>query len=192
MLWHAAEEKGEEVRLELPGYGALGPLVRCRAKEGMIRFRIGDSDRTVAGRIPAGTGEAILIFFPAGEDDGADPPRQRIFAIDSSEENFPDGGAFVGNFHHRDIRLMLGEHRMQLRGGGGMGVRRPAERNAFNMAPVRVDFQQGEGWRMASESQIRFVPGMRYLILAYVDPGSGRPRVSTLTIVEPVTVPDED
>lgn len=189
VLWHAAEG-GEELRLEMPGRGTLGPEIRCHSAGGVMAFRVGDSERTIKARVPNGTDEAILIFLPVGGGDG--PPRQRIFAVDGSEENFPPGGAVVANFYHREIRFALGEHRIRLRPGGSHGAERPEELDAFNMAPLLVQFRQGEGWRTASESQVRSVPGMRYLILAYVDPGSGRPRIATFTLVEPVAEPGDE
>jgi len=54
------------------------------------------------------------------------------------------------------------------------------ERDPFNMAPVIFEFLQGDQWRTANESTLRFLPGIRYLIIAYVDHDSGRPRVSPL------------
>jgi hypothetical protein len=57
------------------------------------------------------------------------------------------------------------------------------------MAQVVFQFQQGDTWRTASESLLRFLPGMRYLILAYVDPASGRPRIATYQDFTPPPAP---
>ncbi len=55
----------------------------------------------------------------------------------------------------------------------------PERRDDFRMAPVVVQFEQDGKWRTASESMLRFLPSIRYLIFAYVDPVSKRPRIST-------------
>ena len=103
----------------------------------------------------------------------------KTFVIDDSPANFPDGGAYVANFHNNAIRFVIGEHKGMLRPAGSHGYAMPAERDDFNMAPVIFEFLNGEKWRIGNESALRFLPGMRYLIFAYVDPVSGRPRINT-------------
>ena len=63
----------------------------------------------------------------------------------------------------------------------------PTKRDAFNMAPVVFQFQQGENWRNASESMLRFLPGMHYLMFAFVEAASGRPRIVTFQDAKPPT-----
>jgi hypothetical protein len=57
------------------------------------------------------------------------------------------------------------------------------------MAPVVFEFLQEDKWRTASESMLRFLPGMRYLIFAYLDPESGRPRIATYQDLRHVAKP---
>ncbi len=137
------------------------------------------ADRTPAANvtIPPGVKAAILLFVSMPKAANSMP--WRVFVIEDSDKNFPDGGAFVANFHNQDIRFIIGENKLMLKPGGFHGVARPAQRDDFNMAQVAFQFQQGETWRDASESMMRFLPGTRYLMVTYVDPASGRPRITT-------------
>ena len=54
---------------------------------------------------------------------------------------------------------------------------------------MTFEFLQDDKWRTASESTVRFLPGMRYLIFAYMDPTSGRPRISTYQDIAPAETP---
>jgi hypothetical protein len=156
----------------------LSPAVACVAKDNTITF-ISSADRKAAAtaKIP-NTGKAfILIFVPAPKAPEALP--WRVFVIEDSPANFPDAGAFVANFHNQEIRFILGEKKLMLKSGGAHGFASPTKLDSFNMAPVSFEFQQNGTWRVAKESMLRFLPGMRYLFFAYVDPTSGRPRIST-------------
>ena len=73
-----------------------------------------------------------------------------------------------------------------LHAGSFHGYSKPEEIDSFNMAPVVFEFQQGDKWHTANESALRFLRGMRYLIFAYVDPVSGRPRINTYQDIVPV------
>jgi hypothetical protein len=108
-----------------------------------------------------------------------------VFVVEDSPRGFPDGGVFVANFHQQDIRFLIGEHKILLRPSDAHGFARPAQRDEFNMAPVIFQFFHEGTWRTASESALRFVPGLRYLIFAYVDPASGRPRIATIQDLRP-------
>ena len=168
---------GAETPCTVPA-NTLSPEVTCATKENAIHF-LSAADRKPAAiaKIPAGIKHAILIFVDAGKAPAALP--WRVFVIEDSAKNFPEGGAFVANFHQQDIRFVIGENKTMLKPGGSHGFPRPEKRDEFNMAPVVFQFQQKEVWTTASESMLRFVPGIRYLIFAYVDPASGRPRIST-------------
>ena len=136
-----------------------------------------DRKPAATAKIP-NTGKAfILIFVPAPKAPDALP--WRVFVIEDSPANFPDAGAFVANFHNQEIRFILGEKKLMLKSGGAHGFASPTKLDSFNMAPVSFEFQQNGTWRVAKESMLRFLPGMRYLFFAYVDPTSGRPRIST-------------
>jgi hypothetical protein len=83
----------------------------------------------------------------------------------------------------------MGEHKLILKPAGSHGVAMPNQRDEFNMAAVTFEFQQDKAWRSVSESLLRFVPGLRYLVIAYVDPASGRPRMFVSTDITPATSP---
>ena len=74
-----------------------------------------------------------------------------------------------------------------LHAAGANGYARPAERDAFNMSTVVFEVLENDKWRIANESALRFLPGMRYLIFAYTDPVSGRPRINTYQDFAPPT-----
>ena len=124
---------------------------------------------------------ALLIFIGNGPTP-SDPAQAqlKVMVIEDSPKNFPDGGAYIANFHHSPIRFVVGEHKGMLKPGGSHGYALPKQRDSFNMAPVIFEFLKKESWQIANESALRFLPGMRYLIFAYVDPQSGRPRISTI------------
>ena len=169
---------GAEVTCKIPN-GSISPEVVCIATGNQITL-LSSADRQPAAiaKIPANLKRAILIFVAGPKTPGALP--WRVFVIEDSTKNIPDGGAYVVNFHSQDIRCVIGEAKIQLRPAMSTGVRLPEKRDDFNMAPVALQFQLGETWRNASETMLRFLPGMRYLIFAYLDPASGRPKVHTI------------
>lgn len=175
-LLNVAEE-GAEIPCTVTT-NTLSAEVACFAKGTVLSF-ISSGDRKPAANatIPANVSNAILVFVAAAKAPNALP--WRVFVIEDSAKNFPDGGAFVANFHNQDIRFVIGESKIMLHPAGFHGFPLPAKRNNFNMAPVVFEFLQENKWRTASESMLRFLPGMRYLIFAYVDPSSGRPRIAT-------------
>jgi hypothetical protein len=129
-----------------------------------------------SAKVPGKANSLILVFFPAGEK-AAQP--WRTVAFEDSPQAFPDGGAVVANFHQSELRFLIGEHRVQLSPGLTKPVARPERRDDFNMAPVIFQFNHEGQWRAASESMLRFTPGLRYLIIGYQDPASKRPRLFT-------------
>lgn len=169
---------GAEVICKVPN-GSISKEVVCIATGGAITF-LSPTDRQPAAiaKIPANLKRAILIFVAGPKTPGALP--WRVLVIEDSTKNMPDGGAYVVNFHNQDIRCVIGEAKIQLRPAMSSGVGLPEKRDDFNMAPVAVQFQLGDTWRNASETMLRFLPGMRYLIFAFLDPASGRPKVHTI------------
>lgn len=168
---------GVESPVAVPN-GALSAVSPCFSKTDTFSF-LSAADHTPAATatIPADVKSAILVFVAVPKAAGSLP--WRVFVIEDSAKNFPDGGAFVANFHSQDIRFVIGENKLMLHPAGSHGVARPTQRDDFNMATVVFQFQQGDTWRDASESMMRFLPGMRYLMFAFVDAASGRPRVVT-------------
>ena len=177
----AVGSKGEEIACPLPT-STLSKKITCTAKDGKIPF-ISAADRkpmATAG-IPSGVNSALVVFvrLDKAAADAAPSAGWRVFVIEDSAKSFPDGGAYVANFYTSDIRFVIGEHKGMLKAAGAHGYAMPKERDDFNMAPVIFEFLNGEKWRIANESSLRFLPGMRYLIFAYVDPVSGRPKINT-------------
>lgn len=126
--------------------------------------------------VPAADRQVLIVFIPNASDSLAP---WRAFTITDSRQGFPDGGALVVNLHKFPIRFVIGEHKYMLRPGEQHGMPMPKERDDFNMATVAFEFSHEEKWAKASESRQRFTEGLRYLIFAYTDPNSQRPRLST-------------
>jgi hypothetical protein len=176
----AVSDKGVEISCPLSS-AQISQAVVCYAKGNMIPFLSATDKKPVAtATIPSGVDSALLVFIRMPNGSGATTaPAWKILVIEDTAKNFPDGGAYIANFCAKDIRFIVGEHKGMLHAGGAHGYARPVERDSFNMSPVIFEFQQDDKWRIANESSLRFLSGMRYLIFAYVDPVSGRPRINT-------------
>ena len=177
----AMSDKGEEISCPLSST-KLSKKIVCPAKDNKIAFlSAGDRKPVAVATIPAKVSSALVIFVRL-EKPGVKPETGtgwRTFVIEDTPKSFPDGGAYIANFYSNDIRFIIGEHKGMLRAAGTHGYAMPTQRDDFNMAPVIFEFRDGEKWRVANESSLRFLPGMRYLIFAYLDPTSGRPRINT-------------
>lgn len=169
---------GSEVKV-IPHTGSIsGESVLFSKTDTFSFLNAADHKPAASVTLPAGMKAAILLFVAGPKTPQALP--WRIFVIEDSAKNFPDGGAFVANFHNKNIRFVMGENKIMLKPGGSTGVPRPTDRDDFNMSAVTFEFQMGDdAWRQASESMLRFLPGSRYLMIAFVDVSSGRPRVVT-------------
>ena len=177
--------KEAKISCPLPTSSISDPIT-CYAQSNKIAFSQQGGDKAVAvATIPSNVRAAILIFVPAPKSGKSALP-WRVILIEDSAKNFPDGGVFVANFHNDDIRFVIGEHRGALHPAKTKGYAMPSKRDTFNMAPVIFEFLNGDKWRTGNESALRFLPGMRYLIFAYTDPTSKRPRINTYQDFESV------
>lgn len=129
--------------------------------------------------VPSTATSAIVILLKSPVAAAQAAPTWKALVIDDNKKNFPKGGAYVCNLFSGDIRFVIGEHRGILKPGGIHGYQMPEKRDDFNMAPVIVQFFLEDKWIIANESGLRFLPQIRYLIFAFVDPASGRPRIMT-------------
>jgi len=157
--------------------GQISEAVNCAVDDDLLIFTdsIGGKPQAQA-RVPVTAVKLILVFIPLSKP-GSLP--YSVMVIEDSATGFPDGGGFIANFQPQEIRFILGEHKLMLRSGATHAVTKPMKVDSFNMAPILFEFRKEEKWRTASESMMRFVPGLRYLMLCYLDPQSGRPIVST-------------
>lgn len=160
--------------------GILSPDVVCAKKGNTLQFVTADDRKPAAqGTVPAGVRNAILVFGSAGKNPGQLP--WRVFIIEDSPQRFPNGGAYVANFHSQNIRFIIGGDKVMLQPAGSRGFPQPKVRDDFNMAPVIFQFQNSRNeWTTARETMLRFTPGLRYLMFAYLDPVSRRPSVTTV------------
>lgn len=161
--------------------------VNCVAIGNKITFTSeGETTPLAVTSIPAKIKAAILVFLPAPAKSSRP---WKVMVIEDSAKNFPDGGVFIANFHKDDIRFIVGEHKGALHPAQTKGYAKPKDRDTFNMAPVIFEFQQGGKWRKGNESALRFLSGIRYLIFAYTDPTSKRPRIKTYQDFRSVAAP---
>lgn len=168
---------GAEITCTIPPNG-FSPVTVCFAKDDVIRFLTAEDLKPAAtAAIPAAVTAAVLVFGPA--DKAPDALPWRVSVIEDFAADFPDGGALVANLCVQDIRFIIDDTPVTLLTGKSHRFARPEKRDAFNMATVVFQFQQDGAWRTASESVLRFVPGIRYLFFSYLDPLSGRPRIAT-------------
>jgi len=165
-----------QVACDIP-LNSISEGTECFVKDGVIQFISAESKEPVAaGKISAKIKNAILLFVAKPN---AAKAKWDIFVIDDSPKSFPIAGAYVANFYNQNIRFIIGGERIMLPSGGHHGLGRPTKLDPFNMAPVIFQFQKDEAWITASETMLRFTPGIRYMIFTYVDPMSGRPRAAT-------------
>ncbi len=183
----APSVKGAEVNCPL-STSSISAEIICSVVGSTINFH-SRGDQKTAGivTLPVTAKRALLVFVKTpskGETGKPGALPWRILAIEDTPRNFPEGGAFIANFYNNDIRFVVGEHRGMLHPAGGHGYAMPLERDSFNMAPVVFEFLYNGQWRTVKENNLRFLPTIRYLIFAYVDPESGRPRISTVQDLE--------
>lgn len=178
-------DSGADIHCPLPSSQISQKLTCYAQNQTMAFFSATDHKPLVTATIPASVSDALLIFVQSAGKAG-EASQWQVLVIEDSPKNYPDGGAFVANFYSKDIRFVIGEHKNMLRAGGMHGFERPTQRDSFNMAPVVFEFQNKDKWHVANESALRFLPGMRYLFIAYVDPASGRPRIKTLLDTPPL------
>jgi hypothetical protein len=155
----------------------ISKAYRLTAVNGVLNFLDSDSRKLACSvRVPNGAQQLLIVFLPNMKDSSGP---WRGFTIKDSKSHFPDGGALVVNLYQHNIRFVIGEHKYMIKPGDQHGISMPHQRDDFNMATVAFEFSHEGKWAKASESRQRFTEGLRYLVLAYTDPYSHRPRLST-------------
>lgn len=122
--------------------------------------------------IPAGMKSGIVLFFPA--EGGKDNLAYRTFVIDASMGKIPQDGALVMNLFDKEVRVVIGEHRLILLPGKNAPVVRPKDRNDYNMTPVIFLAEVNGEWKTASETLVRFPEKLQQLFVSYLDAQSKR------------------
>jgi hypothetical protein len=166
---------GTEMSCPLESSGISAPVSLVATNNVLNFVTAKDRKPACAINVPPNMRQALIVITP----NGSDPAKPwRGFAIEDSKKNFPDGGALVVNLHSSNIRFVIGEHKYVLKPGDQYGMEMPKQVDDFNMATVAFEFSNKDQWAKASESRQRFTPGLRYLMIAYTDPASQRPRLS--------------
>jgi len=122
--------------------------------------------------IPAGMKSGIVLFFPA--EPGKDNLVYRTSVLDASMEGIPQDGALVMNLFDKEVRVVIGEHRLVLKPGKSTTVVRPQDRNDYNMTPVVFLTEVNGEWKTASETLVRFPEKLQQLFVSYSDSQSKR------------------
>lgn len=152
--------------------------VECFSVDGKLTF-IDQTNHTPLASIslPSSIKKATLIFVNTSPKSGQ---TWKIFPIEDTPQKFPAGGTHVVNLHNDDIRFILGETQKSLKPQQSEGFEMPEKRDDFNMAPVVFQFKnKSDKWVNGKETSYRFLPGLRYLLIAYIDTRNNRPRVAT-------------
>ena len=122
--------------------------------------------------IPAGMKSGIVMFFPV--DGGKDNLAYRTSVVDASIEGIPQDGALIINLFDKEVRVVIGEHRLILKPRKSAAVARPKDRNDYNMAPVVFLAEVNGEWKTASETLVRFPEKLQQLFVSYPDAQSKR------------------
>lgn len=172
-----AVSEGKEVAVKIMK-GRISEPIECYAVEGRLNFLRADSRKPVASTVvPKNIKQAVLIFVKATEKGKSE---WKILPFENTPKEFPAGGTRVVNLHSADIRFILGEENEILKPLQSKGFGLPKKRNDFNMAPVVFQFKNTrDEWINGKETSYRFLPSQRYLLVAYIDPRTKRPRVKT-------------
>jgi hypothetical protein len=130
--------------------------------------------------VPEGMKSVFVIFFPVVDD--KDKLAYRTTVMDASFNGIPEDGALVMNLYPKNVRMVVGEHRLELKPGGSQGVARPKDRNEYNMSPVVVLSQAPSEWKVATETLVRFPEGLRQLFISYPDRKTNRLALRALKV----------
>ncbi|MEM1082906.1 MAG: hypothetical protein AAGI48_02200 [Verrucomicrobiota bacterium] len=176
----AVSDGGGEVKVPLYSNRLSKPVV-CQAKGGEISFVSGEDREPMAvATVPEGVEQAVMIFHKAmpvvDEEESGEQPDEvwKVCVIGLSKENFPNGGACIANVTGSSARYDIGEHEGTIEVGKFASIAAPEERNDFNQVPVIVETQAGDKWQKISETPVRFVEGMQFLITVDQAAKSGR------------------
>lgn len=132
--------------------------------------------------IPAGLKSALVLFFPVEGD--KDKLVYRTTVIDASLQGIPKDGALVMNLYPKEVRAVIGEHRLALIPGKTAGVARPKDRNDYNMSPVVFLAESGGEWKVMSETLVRFPEDNQQFFISYPDGKSGRLSFRSLQVTD--------
>lgn len=170
------DSEGKPFECQLPTESLSKPTALPVVEQQLVFRKEPEGEPVARGRVPKGLNRALVILLPSNDPDEAFQP----LILEDSENSFPPDGAMVVNLYGEDIRFILGEHRKQLRPGQNVGLKRPDQRNNFNMAAVTFQFKTTKGWRSAYESMVRFPGDQRHLFITILEPRSKRPRIVTI------------
>lgn len=180
-------DEGQETPIEVLSSQISKPI-NCVAIDGRLSFLDKNTGKPVASlAVPKKLKKAILVFIKNPKKEGED---WKIFPFENTPEAYPPGGARVINLHGSEIRVLLGKKGKTLKRFESAPFTRPEERDKFNMARVTFQFKnKKEEWVTVENTGYRFVPPRRFLIFAYLDPNTKRPRVKSLGDIPPPAEP---
>ena len=165
---------GKDITVKMVKNSISAPL-ECFTVDGVLKFVDVNGKPLASTPIPKKIKKTFIVFFKVPNKD-----LWKIIPFEDSPEEFPKGGAHVINLHADQIRFVIGKTKEVLPSLSSKGVPMPTDLTEFNMAPVVFQFKNKQDkWINGKETAYRFLPDIRYLLIAYIDPDNGRPRVKT-------------
>ncbi len=168
---------GQFVKCTPSGSVGIAPVACPVDAAGKVVFtRTAALDQVVAtANVPASISQAVFLFLR-----NSNPGKTAIYqilVIDEAYKTFPKGGSFICNLSPRNARVTLGEAKYLLPPGKPVHVKRPDQKDAYNMAPLQMQIQgEGDEWNNLKDTMLRFSESERYFIITYLEDGK-RPSV---------------
>ncbi len=185
----SANPKGDPIPCDLP-VNKLSPKTQCFAVGTSVNF-ISPVDRkslVATATIPASGNSFIFIFLKKPQPKDPKIPNWNIFVIEDTEKKFFPGGTYVVNFHQKDIRFNIGEHKGMLRPGMSSCYPLPNKKNDFNMAQVFFEHYEEQKWLPMKESGYRCLPDIRYIAVGYMSPKTKRPELQIIEDIKQTVI----
>jgi hypothetical protein len=120
--------------------------------------------------VPQSVSQAVFFLLRNPDPSAAVP--YRILVADESFEALPKGGSFICNLAPNNARVSLGESKYLLPPGKPVFVKRPEEKDAYNMAALQMQIEgEPEVWKSLKDTMLRFSESERYFIVTYMRDG---------------------
>ncbi|MEO5713684.1 MAG: hypothetical protein ABIT37_09365 [Luteolibacter sp.] len=123
-----------------------------------------------AANVPESVTQAVFLILK-NPTPGTGTPYQ-ILVVDESFRTLAKGGSFICNLSPKNERVTLGESKLLLPPGKPVYVKRPDQKDAYNMASLQMQIQgEGDEWKNIKDTMLRFSESERYFIVSYLEDG---------------------
>lgn len=125
--------------------------------------------------VPSSVSEAVFFFLKNSVPGAA--MTYQVLVVDESLKSLPKGGSFLCNLSPKTARVCLGEGKYMIVPGKPVYMKRPEQKDEYNMAALQVQIQaQGDEWKNLKDTMLRVSESERYFIISYLEDGK-RPAV---------------